>query len=458
MDTAVDKKSKKYPPLKKDGTPRKTWRDYKYVRGSKVIGKKADGSAERIYVTADSEWEMTEKLVDKKRSHGIVDEGFLNPNMTLREWTEYWWDTRIKSLSNAKMYDEKLRNDLLNYEDWADKKMGDFHFTSLHFFMKEYEDGRKGTVEKVLLVLKKVFRDAHKEGVIKKDITDGLKMPDVVVDERRPLNAVEREVFLEVAKEHKRGPWFLGMYYIGYRESEGRELIVSDYNRETREFIIDKATDGKTGNASLTKAGKLRKKKAKNLNSDEVLGARVLPVPDEYVTVLDKQVEGKQPNDYIFPNESGKRASVNTCRHWWRSIKRSMHLSSGAKTYRNAILTETSSFDDKITPYYLRHSFSTDVLNSGCKDSSHEYLMGHVQNTTTANYSKLEASEFNRCLRNLNRYHKKKEWKAPKGSTSDSDDDEAIYDKIRLLAELHKEGILTDDEFTSKKAEMLAKI
>ncbi|HSR00454.1 MAG TPA: SHOCT domain-containing protein [Sphingomicrobium sp.] len=33
-----------------------------------------------------------------------------------------------------------------------------------------------------------------------------------------------------------------------------------------------------------------------------------------------------------------------------------------------------------------------------------------------------------------------------------------IFDQIRKLAELHEEGILTDEEFTSKKAEFLSRL
>lgn len=43
---------------------------------------------------------------------------------------------------------------------------------------------------------------------------------------------------------------------------------------------------------------------------------------------------------------------------------------------------------------------------------------------------------------------------APSGPASEDD----IMDKIRKLAELHQAGILSDDEFSSKKAELLARL
>ncbi|HXG80680.1 MAG TPA: SHOCT domain-containing protein [Sphingomicrobium sp.] len=33
-----------------------------------------------------------------------------------------------------------------------------------------------------------------------------------------------------------------------------------------------------------------------------------------------------------------------------------------------------------------------------------------------------------------------------------------IFDQIRKLAELHEEGILTEEEFTAKKAELLSRL
>lgn len=33
-----------------------------------------------------------------------------------------------------------------------------------------------------------------------------------------------------------------------------------------------------------------------------------------------------------------------------------------------------------------------------------------------------------------------------------------IFDQIRKLAELHQEGILTDEEYTTKKAELLSRM
>ena len=60
---------------------------YRYYKGSFVIGKKSDGSPERIYVRGKTKAERDEKLAEAKRLHY---RGTKSGELTVREWAARW--------------------------------------------------------------------------------------------------------------------------------------------------------------------------------------------------------------------------------------------------------------------------------------------------------------------------------------------------------------------------------
>ena len=174
-----------------------------------------------------------------------------------------------------------------------------------------------------------------------------------------------------------------------------------------------------------TKASNMRKKVKKS----EEVGTRVVPIPDKLLPVMTALCADKNNDDILFPKADGKYATKVACREWWKSIKRQCHISVGATLYNNAVLVETSKFDDKVSPHYLRHTYATDLHAAGVDERSRKELLGHATNDVTDTYTAMSDEAFDRALCLINTYLDNEKWK-PKEEKGDKSGTNKNSDKV----------------------------
>lgn len=387
---------------KKAKTPKKP-EDYKYVKRSFVIGKKEDGSQERITVRGKNAREAEAKLAEAKR---LYARGLQGGELTVREWSERWKKSYKTNVSDTqkKHYDAKLRNDILPII--GDKRMKDVTKADLQSLMDSYEGGKKGTVEKIKQAICLLFADAAYEGIIERDPAARLEMPEVEEDVRRPLEPIERKTLIKVAETHPHGAYVLAMLYTGMRRGECLALLRSDIDLDKKRISITKAIrlNGNQPELAGTKSAEMKRAKTKKVIRGEDEGHRVVPIPDLLLPVLTKVCANKKSSDILFPRENGRYATQMACRNWWKSIKRRCHIAAGAKLYRNAVLTETSPIDDKISVHYLRHTYASDMLAAKVDGFTRSAFMGHSTKDTTGRYTELSDAAIDAALELMNKY------------------------------------------------------
>ena len=100
----------------------KTRADYDYVRRSKMVGNKADGTRKRIYGLGKTGREAQAKLDEAVR---IYEQSLKGADLTVREWSERWKRTYKTDVSDHQKahYDAKLRLDILPFI--GDKRIKD---------------------------------------------------------------------------------------------------------------------------------------------------------------------------------------------------------------------------------------------------------------------------------------------------------------------------------------------
>lgn len=387
---------------KKPKVPKKP-EDYKYVKRSFVIGKKEDGSQERITVRGKNSREAEAKLAEAKRLHA---RGLQGGELTVREWSERWKKSYKTNVSDTqkKHYDAKLRNDILPII--GDKRMKDVTKVDLQSLMDSYDGGKKGTVEKIKQAICLLFSDAESEGIIERDPSARLEMPEVEEDVRRPLTPIERTTLLKVAEKHPRGPYVLAMLYTGMRRGECLALLRSDVDLEKKRISITKAIrlNGNQPELVGTKSAEMKRAKSKKVVRGEDVGHRIVPIPDLLIPVLTEVCANKKPGDILFPKSDGTHATQMVTRNWWRSIKRRCHITAGAKLYRNAVLTETSPINDSISVHYLRHTYATDMHSAKVDGFTRSAFMGHSTKDTTDRYTELSNAAIDTALELMNAY------------------------------------------------------
>lgn len=248
------------------------------------------------------------------------------------------------------------------------------------------------TCNKVKIVLNAMFSQAVKSRLITFNPADDLSVTAEVKTHRRSLTDTEREVLLEVAKNHRCGNWIRFLMYTGMRPAESAALQVSDIDMKKGLIHINKAIESGTENI----VGEPKTKAS----------IRDIPITDAIREELRSMVKGKTPAAYVFPQTDGKTMMTTTAMsNNWRSFSRQMDLAMGAETTVHGHIYDPSDLDKngvplypdsngnprdghKIAPdlvlYCLRHTYCTDLQKKGVPLNIAKYLMGHSDIAVTA--------------------------------------------------------------------------
>ena len=398
---------------------KKTGKKYKYYKGSFTVGKKADGTPERVYVRGKTKAERDDKLAEAKRLHS---RGLKLGEMTVKQWGEQWIATYKSDASDTQLAHYKAKLDKDIYPAIGQMSIRDVRNYHLQDLLNAYADGRKGTVQKIRQAVQQLFRDATSNDLIDRNPALSLTLPTLTEKSRRPLTPVERQAVLTVAQTHERGPYVLSMLFCGLRRGECLALIRSDVDLENKRMSITKALDfntGNIGNLGLTKAAKMQeaRSRVKQIagSGDDEAGARIVPIPGVLLPVLSQLCSGKADSELLFQKADGKAPTQATVVWWWNSFSRQCHIASGAELYRNGIKYETSAFGEDVTPHYLRHTYGTDMLAAGVDMFVRKTFIGHTITDVTGIYTAMSNEAFEHAAKQINYYHNGEKWKPSEG-------------------------------------------
>lgn len=372
--------------------------DYKknkdgYYRATFVIGKTPDGKPDRIIVRDKNKEIFKKKLAEAKRLHS---KGVVLDDITVYEWAQRWLKV-YKGKSSPELqahFKAKMELDIIPII--GNMRMKDVRASHLQELLNNCTDKKYGTVVKIRIAIKQLFDAAETEGIIERNPATKLELPnDLEEEERRPLTETERSVVWDVAQTHPHGTYILTMLLCGLRRGECVALTVDKIDFNRKRLIIR--------NAIRYNSNKGRVKSPKS-----EAGVREVPIPDILLSGLRKHCEDKSEKTYVFTKVDGTRATETAVKWWWNSFQRQCHIKAGAKLYRNKILIETSPFDDKVSPHYFRHTYSTDLYAAGVDEKAQKYFMGHKSNDVTDVYRKMNDEAFDRAAELINKYFSKK--------------------------------------------------
>ena len=108
---------------------------------------------------------------------------------------------------------------------------------------------------------------------------------------------------------------------------------------------------------------------------------------DRYVPIVPEllpKLLAKDPFALIATNLAGKKHDESSYRRMVSNLKRQLNISMGCKVYQNALVPPYPLAADFV-PYFLRHTFCTDLQKKGVDIRAVQKLMGHADIQTTAN-------------------------------------------------------------------------
>lgn len=353
-----------------------TEKTYQYVRRSFRV----DG--QRYWVYGTDEEDAIRKQIAKEEQ---IRSGQLNANITVRRWAEVWMETYVdnRDITDAsrKMYEIKLRNQIL--PAIGSMKLGRVTATQLQQLLNTRAGYSTSDTGKLRIVLKAMFRQAYQNRLLSYDPAAGLKMPRTITGKHRSLTPEERQSLIAAAhresfdgKPNNSGLWVLSMLYCGLRPGETAALRWKDVDLDAGIIHVVQAKEAQSTTIKAPKTA---------------AGVRSIPIPKPYLDMLQT---APQRSEYVFTQRDGHTPlSDSSMRRMWQTIKKYMDLELGAKTEllkppgkrkHTLIITEHVLAPD-LDLYCLRHTYCTDLQAKGVPINIAKELMGHADITTTAN-------------------------------------------------------------------------
>lgn len=350
------------------------------------------GQKKRVKVRGKTPQERDDKVLEwriRERNGELT----INSNTTVSAWFKDWIETYKKPSVCEKEY-KRYIGILNNYMNptIGGMKLKDVRHITLQRIINDFTGMSDSTISFVMKMVKAGFKRAAKNKLVDYSIIDDLVRPQGTTGERRSLINDERRAFHIAMDKHKYGLMFGIILACGLRPEEVRALSWPNMNLTNGEVTINRAV--KSGTKTLGDP----KSKA---------GLRVLKMPNWY---LDKFKEYAKKKESLFVFPSGETKGIMSEQHFyrsWKSFKRLMDIEMGATVYRNKVIE--SVIAPELTPYYLRHTFCTDLAAAGVPLKTAQYLMGHSDiNITARIYTHFEDSMRDKAVVALNKYQKKK--------------------------------------------------
>lgn len=314
----------------------------------------------------DAEIKKREKL--KKLEEGSL---IVTRSMTVLEWARLCISTYKAGISpgNVKRY-RSVINCLL------DNKYGRMQVKSfkpincqqcLNSYRRKDDGGpmAKSSVKRARYFLKFIFEKAVANNLIAKNPAESLTLPEYKETvKRRSLTQGEQDYFKRVTSSSDRFKVFELMYYCGCRPDEAVKVQGCDIQEMGGRHMLH-----------------IRGTKTENAD-------RIVPLPG----ALYEKIKNTPPFAYVATSEAGNYITHSTYSRMLKGLRRAMHIAMGGALYNNAVIAPFP-FDPNFVPYWLRHTYCTNLQKAGIDVRVASKLMGHSSIEITADiYTHVDTS------------------------------------------------------------------
>ena len=327
-----------------------------------------------VYAKTLEELRAKEQKIQRELLDGI---DYAAGEITVLDLLKRYIATKTGVRYNTKVGYQFVLN-LVTKEDFGYRKIRDIKLSDAkQWFIKLHQDGRRySTITSVRGVVRPAFEMAVEDDILRRN-PFSFQITDVVPNDSQTRQAISGEVkerFLSFIRESKHYSQYYDEIIIllgtGIRVSELYGLTRADLDFEARRIKVERQL-------TRTRHCKYYIEKPKTAS-----GERYIPMTEQVCQAFQNVVQRrKQPKvellidghtGFLFLDKDGKP-------------KVAMHLE---HVMKRIVDRYNDTHEDKlpsITPHVLRHTFCTEMANSGIDLKSLQYLMGHSDVGVTLN-------------------------------------------------------------------------
>jgi len=283
----------------------------------------------------------------------LLDGEVKKNTVTVEEWAYTALNAFKRNVSPDYMEQMTSRIKKHILDDIGNKRIQDVTLLDCQRILNRQEGRSVSHIAKLKQELDFIFETARKNGLIRANPAADVETPPGTKGTRRALTPNERGHFLKVSAGNPQYMIFRLMLFCGLRPSEARELRHEDIT--TIQGIKFFHVRGTKSNAA----------------------DRLVPIPS---IILDALPPGA---GYICRTKTGSRFDKSAYRRAADHLRRDLNISMGCKVYRNQLVPPLPLAPDFV-PYFLRHTYCTDLKKKGVDLRLAKELMGHADIKITA--------------------------------------------------------------------------
>lgn len=323
-----------------------------------MAGYKADGKPNNVFLSAKTEKELKEKIIETKikfKSGKSIKES----DMLLKDYADSWLQTYKASVGiNTKaMYDNAINHHIK--PELGHLPLNKIRRSDVQKLIN-YNQEHPRTCEILKMTMVQIFNSAEDDKLLTENVAKKVVLPKKHKSERRTLNELEKEAIKRADFTLKEKAFVMLLFYFGLRRGEVLALTKADIDLKNKVLTVNKTVVFDV-NTPIIKTG---------TKSDA--GNRKIPIP-ESVTAFLRDFLHSVDTFYLFPGKTSETLfKTQYVRMWDHIIKKMNNAVTTSKEKEIGACPITG-----LTAHIFRHNYCTMLYYSGVSQKKAVELMGH---------------------------------------------------------------------------------
>lgn len=323
-----------------------------------MVGYKADGRPNNVFLSAKTEKALRDKIVEVKMKMK-TGEPIKQSDTLLRDYADSWMETykSAASINTKAMYDNVVEKHIK--PELGHLPLNKIVRSDVQKLINDNQEHPR-TCEIIKMTLVQILDSAVEDKLIRENMARKTTVPKRQKAEKRALTDLEKDAVKKADFTLKEKAFVLLLFYFGLRRGEALALTKSDINLKQKTLEVNK-TVVFDKNDPIVKVG---------AKSDA--GNRTIPIP-ESVTPFLRDFLKTVDTFYLFPGKSFETLSKTQYVKMWERIIKKMN---DAVTSDKEKLIGAEPITG-LTAHIFRHNYCTMLYYSGISQKKAVELMGH---------------------------------------------------------------------------------